>query len=58
MIWGHRRSQQAIAERRYLCFPPLGSGGVSDSSELFRENQWARLHLIPLMNAENDRHSR
>jgi len=39
VIWGHRRSQQAISERR----------------ELFRESQWARLHLIPLLEAESDR---
>jgi len=39
MIWGHRRAQQAIAERR----------------ELFRETQWARIYLIPLLEAENDR---
>jgi len=27
----------------------------ADDSELFRESQWARLHLIPLLEAENDR---
>jgi len=38
-IWGHRKSQLAIDERR----------------ELFRETQWSRLHLIPLLTAESDR---
>jgi NADH dehydrogenase (ubiquinone) 1 alpha subcomplex subunit 13 len=27
------------------------------SRELFRENQWARLHLIPLLEAENERYA-
>jgi NADH dehydrogenase (ubiquinone) 1 alpha subcomplex subunit 13 len=29
----------------------------TDYRELFRETQWARLHLIPLLEAENDRYS-
>jgi hypothetical protein len=28
----------------------------TDNRELFRETQWARIHLIPLLEAENDRY--
>jgi len=35
--------------------PIRSKGIVTDESELFRESQWARLHLIPLLEAESDR---
>jgi NADH dehydrogenase (ubiquinone) 1 alpha subcomplex subunit 13 len=53
MFWGHRRTQKAIAERRYR---HQLSRRLKCFSELFREAQWARIHLTPLLEAENDRY--
>lgn len=35
--------------------PPRGGRGVVFYSELAREKMWSRIHLIPLLQAEEDR---
>ncbi|PNY29007.1 Uncharacterized protein TCAP_01068, partial [Tolypocladium capitatum] len=65
MGYGWYKLVHGIREAKYVLRPPLGrtvrrepwvrSMLTANASELAREKMWARIHLIPLLQAEEDR---
>jgi hypothetical protein len=52
MWWEHRRGSAGMEERRQ---EPQMLTDILFLSELAREKMWSRIHLIPVLQAEEDR---